>query len=476
MGLSFASRASLLAVLASSGATFAAEKGVTVVQTRPSVRPGPVEARPAAPAFGRRFWVTPRGSDANDCTQRAPCREIQRALRFANAPGDVVLVLDGRYHRFTIDGAMGTPERPITIFALGKNAVVEGDRACTGKPACRDNVLIQSSRHVVIDGLGSRGAPRAGFSLYYGGNITIRNADIADNGRWGIFSTFVDDLVVEKNDIHGTRRQHGIYLSNSGDRPTIRENDVHDNDASGIQINADFGMKPDTDRRGKSLYDGPADGITTGAVIEKNLVRGNGWGRLANDGKHRGAAVNLDGVQDSVVNGNLLYDNGGTGIVLYGDEDGIADGDPKDGDGREGPKGVTIEQNIVVMPSGSRSALQVRLSVGPNFVRNNILLHRDARRAGLELVTPADARLVESDANVLDTVSVAGKNQPLAAWKKQWGKDRRSSSVPITKLFVDPFQGDFTLRQGAAPIQQRGLFVGARRAAEPGQTRPAAAP
>jgi hypothetical protein len=48
-----------------------------------------------------------------------------------------------------------------------------------------------------------------------------------------------------------------------------------------------------------------------------------------------GAAINLDGVQDSVVRNNLLYDNHATGIVNYM------------GDGAEGPQGMSILHNTV---------------------------------------------------------------------------------------------------------------------------------
>ena len=51
-------------------------------------------------------------------------------------------------------------------------------------------------------------------------------------------------------------------------------------------------------RAARSLYDGVADGLVTGASIERNLIIGNGGGALANNKKRRGAAINLDGVQD----------------------------------------------------------------------------------------------------------------------------------------------------------------------------------
>ncbi|MDI1449936.1 right-handed parallel beta-helix repeat-containing protein [Polyangium sp. 6x1] len=413
------------------------------MQTLASI--GPAKLRPAPPPGGRRFRVSPLGNDANDCSERKPCREIQRGISLATAPGDVLLVEDGEYSHFIVDGHRGEPRRPITIFAVGKRAIVRPDPDCKNKNSCRDNIIVRKSHHVVLDGISSYGAPRAAVAVFYGTNVTIRNGTFLDNGRWGIFSSFADDMTVENNEVRRSRREHGIYLSNSGDRPAIRANVLRDNDGCGIQINADMRERPETDKSGKSFYDGVADGIVTGAAIERNLVIGNGSGALANEKKRRGAGINLDGVQDSIVQGNVLYDNAAAGIVAFGDADGMEQDAEEDGDGRFGPKGLTIAHNTVVMPEGARNALQIRLSVGPNVVRNNILFHRDTRRAGLELVTEKDAKLVESDGNVLDRVAIGDKVRPLDDWRKQLGKDGHSLSVPFARLFVDPLRGDYTL-------------------------------
>jgi hypothetical protein len=420
---------------------------------------GPARPRPAAPAGKRRFWVSPSGADTNDCSEKAPCRELKRAAMLATAPGDVVLVADGTYERFSIDGARGEPSKPITFFALGTGAVVRANESCGGKKVCQDNIIVRRSRHVVLDGISSEGAPRAGLSIFYGAHVHVRNGTFLDNGRWGIFTTFADDVILERNDIGQTRKEHGIYLSNSGDRPIVRANVLRDNDACGVQINADYREKPEFDKSGRSFYDGTPDGLVTGALVERNLIWGNGSGKLGNKQKRRGAAINLDGVQDSIVRGNVLNDNAATGIVAYGDADGVEDDSGEDGDGRFGPKGLSIVHNTVVMPEGSRHALQIRLSAGPNVVQNNILYHFDKRRAGLELVTDADARYVDSDANVLDRVLVGERIRPLDAWKKEMGKDGRSLSVPLARLFVDPAGGDFTLAPGS-PAARAGRDFG----------------
>ncbi len=246
---------------------------------------GPAEKRPEPPSGGRRFYVSPEGNDVNPCTEQAPCRELKRGIKLATAPGDVLIVADGEYRGFAISDLRGEPDKPITIFAKGKRAIVKPDPECADKWHCRDTIIVRRSHHIVIDGLTSNEAMRSGLAMFYGDHITVRNGVFGDNGRWGIFSSFTDDVVVENNEIFRSHDEHGIYLSNSGDRAIIRANVVRDNNSCGIQINADYREKPEFDKSGKSWYGGEPDGLTTGAVIENNLLYGNGSGALTKNEK-----------------------------------------------------------------------------------------------------------------------------------------------------------------------------------------------
>jgi len=405
---------------------------------------GPESVRTVPKTAGRRFAVSPQGRDANNCSEASPCREIKRAITLATAPGDVLLVADGEYASFTVNGLRGEPSRPITIFATGHSAVVKSEPECS-KKKCRDIIVIRNSHHVVLDGLTSEGATRAAVAIFYGDHVVVRNGRFGDNGRWGIITTFADDVLIEHNEVYRSRKEHGIYLSNSGDRPIVRFNVIHDNDGCGIHMNGDYREKPETDKSGKSLYAGQVDGLISGAVIAGNLIYRNGSGVLANHRRRGGAGINLDGVWDSVIEDNVLFDNAAIGIAAFGDADGIEDDSKEDGDGRFGPRGLNILHNTIVMPEGSRPALQLRLSRGVNTVSSNILHHLDQRRPGLELVTPGDAILVTSNGNVLDRVSVTDRVRTLQAWTRESGQDKLSLSVPIARLFVDPAHGDYSL-------------------------------
>jgi hypothetical protein len=407
---------------------------------------GPISQRSRPAVRGVVYHVGPRGNDAGDCSAAAPCREIKRAVPLL-APGDLLVIDSGEYRRFTWVGPRGRADAPITLFAEA-GAVVRGIEGCGRRDrSCRDAILIDRADHLVIDGLGATGATRAGLAIELSQHVTVRNGVFVDNGRWGVFSSFVDDLTIEHVEAAASRTEHGIYASNSGDRTVIRRNWVHDNRACGIQINADWSVKDPA-----HAYPGEVDGITTGALIEGNIVFRNGKGG--------GAAINLDGVQDSTVRNNLLVDNAASGIVAYGDEDGVEDMSRDDGDGRQGPRGMVIAHNTVVQAPGARAALTVRYSVGRNLVRNNVLYHPDG--PSIMVGGDKDVAHLDSDHNVIGRVDIDGHSTDgglvdLGAWRRR-GRDRHSLATAGPSDLFAAAGCDFTPAV-SSPLRDRGVAV-----------------
>jgi hypothetical protein len=370
--------------------------------------------RPAA-ALGSTYYVAPTGSDLNAGTAAAPFRQIRRALLAAGA-GDTILVADGSYLGFDVRNKHGAPGQPLVIRAVGSGAVVT---PTTDRSDNRDTIFVTYSSWIVLDGLRSFNANRAAVRVDQSPNITVRNGVFGNNTTWGIFTDFSDDLLLEFNECYGSLAEHGIYVSNSGDRPVCRGNVLYDNRGSGLQLNAD-------------VFAG-GDGLITGALIENNVAFNNGRGG--------GAAINLDGVQDSVIRNNLLFDNHATGIVAY------------DGDGAAGPRGLLIAHNTVDQPSDGRWALHIGGTAGPNTVRNNILFTRHSFRGSIEYFTPADAAATDSDYNVLSKVTPDyGINiLTLAQWQAQ-GRELHSRNLAESALWVDAAARDYRLRAGSPAI------------------------
>lgn len=245
------------------------------------------------------LYVSTAGNNGSNCSESQPCRQIRRALALVQT-GDTVLVSNGTYLGFTARNIVGTVSAPITIKAQGNSVEIlpTSDR---GTYEDRDNIYLTFCEHVIIDGLQTYNAPRAGMRIDASHYITVKNGRFGNNGTWGIFTNHSNNVLLENNEAYGSGKEHGIYLSNSGDQPTVRGNILHDNNVCGLHMNGDLSAG------GHGGVVG--DGIISNALVEKNVIYNNGSGG--------GSAINMDGVQDSTVKNNLLYNNRATGIVAF---------------------------------------------------------------------------------------------------------------------------------------------------------------
>ncbi|MBI2900732.1 MAG: right-handed parallel beta-helix repeat-containing protein [Planctomycetes bacterium] len=303
------------------------------------------------------YWVGPQGNDANPGTQAQPFRQISRAITVAGA-GDTVHVLDGTYAGGLVIQKTGTAAAPFVVKAEGSGVVVS--------PGGTDTIFVTYSAYVVLEGLRSFNANRAAVRIDNSHHVTVRNGVFGNNARWGIFTDFSDDLLLENNECYGSGLEHGIYVSNSGDRPVVRGNVAHGNNACGIQLNADLSMG--------------GDGTISDAVIERNVVYGNGAGG--------GAAINLDGVATSVIRNNLLYDNHANGITLF------------QIDGALASSNNAVVNNTIEVASDGRWAIHVGAGASGNVIFNNILLTKHASRGSLHFEDLASSTGTVSDYNV----------------------------------------------------------------------------
>ncbi|HET9062617.1 MAG TPA: right-handed parallel beta-helix repeat-containing protein, partial [Candidatus Binatia bacterium] len=358
------------------------------------------------------YWVSPSGNDAaSGLSPAAAWATLVHAAGGVGA-GDTVHVQPGNYQGFYLD-ASGAPGSPIAFVATGPGVAITADN-----PVTPDGINIEGADHVVIDGFTITGRTRAGIRAALSDFVTIRNCTAGDNGRWGIFTGFTDDLLVENNETYGSVLEHGIYISNSCDRPVARGNHVHDNFANGIHLNGDESQG--------------GDGWIEDALIEGNVIHGNGAGG--------GSGINGDGLINSVIRNNLLYDNHASGISLYRI------------DGATGATGNVVVNNTILNAANARWCINIDNGSTGNTLRNNILYNEHSFR-GVITIDPSSLQGFSSDYNsVMSRFSSDGGNTVIgfAAWQAL-GYDANSFLATPAQLFLSPGI-DFHLAATSAAI------------------------
>lgn len=365
-------------------------------------------ACPAAQAAIRHVAPPPTGSDSNPGTEAQPWATLQHAASRVQ-PGDTIRVRTGNYAgaQFTTSGSAA---QPIVLEAApGASPAITADN-----PRTPDGINLEGASYMTVRGFTVNGRTRAGIRAVTCDHVTISNNRMDQNGRWGILTGFCDDLLIEGNVTSRSAAEHGIYVSNSGDRPVIRRNTSWGNRANGIHMNGDAEQG--------------GDGVISNAVVEANLIYGNGQGG-------GGSGINMDGVRDSLIRNNLIHASHASGISLYR----IDGGQPSSGN--------RVLANTVLVASDGRWALNIQDGSGGNIVRNNILWNAHGSRGSIDISANSLAGF-NSDYNVvMDRLTTNGGDSvlTLAQWRAQTGQDAHSRVATPAQLFVAPAQDDYHL-------------------------------
>jgi hypothetical protein len=229
--------------------------------------------------------------------------------------------------------------------------------------------------------------------------------------------------VIENNVMSRSQAEHGIYVSNSGDRPVIRRNHVWGNNANGIHMNGDLSQG--------------GDGVISGAVVEDNIIHDNGVAG--------GSGINCDGVQSSIIRNNLLYNNHASGISLYQ----IDAGQPA--------RNNQILNNTIVTASDARWAINIQNASTGNVVRNNILYNQQSFRGSIAISADSLPGFVSDTNVIMDRFSADGGDTrvTLAAWRSATGQDMHSIIATPAALFVNFAGNDYHL-SSTSPARDAG--------------------
>jgi len=348
----------------------------------------------AGPASATTYNVSTSGSDNNNGTS-APFRTLQKAAA-ALSDGDTIVLTAGTYTA----GAYIT-RRNITVRGVG-------DVTLDGAAATRDDGLsFSQTSGITIEGIRIRNARRKGLFITLTQGLTVRNCAFVNNTKDGFLTGNCSDVLVE-NCLFQNNGYHGLYLSQSGDNYRVLRNTITGNAAAGIQINA---------IQGGATSAPNSDSVSRNCTVEGNTI--SGCGSLG------GSALNLMGVQSSLICNNLLVNNLAGGISMW--DDGAGDS--------YASKNNRLYHNTVLFQSGKgRYALQALAGCTGNEVYNNILSCGSGPALDVQVS-------IESNFNCLSGGSIANGGT-LASWRSSTGNDLNSlQGVPTLTGDYHPASG-----------------------------------
>jgi nitrous oxidase accessory protein NosD len=360
----------------------------------------------AAPAGATTYVVSTSGSDTNNGTT-APFRTFQKAAS-ALGDGDTLLFQAGTY-----TGGAWIERANITL--RGENGAVIDGRGATRE----DCVSFYQTRNITLENLTFRNATRYGAFVVLSSGLTIRNCSFLSNGKSGVLTGNTSDVLIENCLAANSVLEHGFYCSQSGDHLRFRNNEAYGNGKAGIQINAIGGeIRPG---------DPNFDSLSTDCELSGNVLHDNG--------RFGAAAINLMGVQRSLLANNLIYRNLAGGITLY--DDGA-------GPSRACKNNQIVHNTLLFAPGVGRFGVQFVAGSTGNQLLNNIIVC--GMGPAIETAEP-----IRSNFNCLSAPTLTNKGS-LAKWRSGTGNDLNSSEGTPVLL------PDFRLPPGS-PCQDTGTAV-----------------
>ena len=345
-------------------------------------------------------------------------KTLQEAADAAQG-GDLVAVMPGRYAGFVVEDKPSAGDgRYIHFKAMGE----PGDVVIEGPSRVADwMILLRATHHIIVQGFNIAGSnstekppngTRAGIMMDGDFSQTSRQTHhiiLIDNfshhhRKWGFHSRDTHTVLIENNLFAFSKQEHSGYASDGSDNYVIRRNVFFGSNASGLQCNLDSVSSLHDLAKNRELKDYPKeqptrewaeglvklatekfgennfpDGKGVNFIIEENVINENG--------KAGGGSLNLAGLQDSLIQNNLIYGNANHGIAQWDDANpydaAYVDPGPSSPEQVKGPNDLplwgcqrnTIRNNTVLMDNPERAAMQCRNGSWGTKTRNNIFIN-----------------------------------------------------------------------------------------------------
>ena len=373
-------------------------------------------------------------------------KSLQEAADAARG-GDLIAVMPGTYAGFVMgDKPDAGDGRYIHFKALGNPGDCIINRASSRDPDWM--ILLQAAHHVIVEGFNIAGAtgpgmkpvgPRAGIMLdgdfgrsgKQAHHIVIVGNFSHNHLKWGLHSTDTHTVLIQDNLFALSALEHSTYASDGSDNYVIRRNIFFGSRASGLQCNIDSVSSFHELLKNPKLRDYPKeeptrawalglvklatekfgannfpDGRGLNFIIEDNVVNENGKGGAG--------SFNLAGLQESLIQNNLIYGNFNHGIAQWDDanpyDESYVEPGPQSPGEVKGPADLPlwgchsniIRNNTVLMGNKGRAAMQARNGSWGTVMRNNIFINDQP--FSIEIFNTSIFRL-DARFNVINTLS-----------------------------------------------------------------------
>ena len=164
----------------------------------------------------------------------------------------------------------------------------------------------------------------------------------------------------------------------------VRGNVLWGNNANGIHMNGD-------------IFSRGGDGIISAHWSRTTSIYDNGRGG--------GSGINCDGVQNSLIRNNLIYNNHASGISLYRI------------DGGGGSTGNVVVNNTVLVAADGRWALNISNGSTGNTVLNNILYNDHSFRGSITVSADSLSGFTSDYNVVMDRFTTDGGEHADRRWR-----------------------------------------------------------
>ncbi len=233
------------------------------------------------------YYVSTTGSDNGSGTQTSPWATINHALEASLKPGDTIMVAPGTYNEAININTGGSAAGNITL-----ESTVPGG-ALIRPPAGSFNAVSINANYVTIDGFDVKGGSGAGIAGTGVAHVSVLNNIAHDSGQSGISFVHSDFETIEGNTTYNNAST-GYY--------------------SGISVWENQNVTGDTTTTG---YRTIIANNTSYDNVTKAGAHSDGNGIIIDDFQSTQNSSLPAYNYPTLVQGNLVYGNGGKGIQVY---------------------------------------------------------------------------------------------------------------------------------------------------------------